>query len=629
MMKKPDRHRRAAIALLSLFLLLFVVPSGFGAIPLSINYQGFLGSNSGVPVDGSVNIVFRIYSSETATTALWSNSQSVVVQQGVFSVQLGDSSNPFPINMFDNPLWLGLTVGSDNEMTPRRAITNTAFSYKAQDADMLDGSPASAFDQSAHLMDTGNPHGITPTQIGASVGPHTIDTSAATLCGPGQFLRGDGNCETGYLDADGVDAYNSAYDTEAEIDAAVSNNGYAGQTAFTIHIADPAAHHPPYNDSDAVAAMLANDGAGSQLDSDKLDGLEASEIIDASQDEVRMPISSLPRTISQPGSYYLTGNLDGSPGGIDIVSDNVTLDLMGFTIDGGGANDIGIYFDGRNNVTIRNGTVTAFALTAIYQGEDTAENSTIVNVHAMANGGGIITSSRNSLIRNCVSGNNAGTSIAASGEGAILLHNTAYGGTYGYGIFGGDGAVIEGNTVYNHTGSYAIRGDKASRMSGNTVYDNSATGIFGDNGSMITGNTVYGNSSHGIRSYEGVIIKGNTVYQNDHWGIFSSTSCLVQENVILRNNLLNSADEGGLRISGSSRIIGNTLRFNRSNNVYVFGSGSTLEENLITQDLAETGIFFHDSGNFYGNNKASGNGTDYDLNGTTQSTNVYMPNIGF
>ena len=94
-----------------------------------------------------------------------------------------------------------------------------------------------------------------------------------------------------------------------------------------------------YSDSEAVTAMLAGDGAGSTLDSDKVDGLEASELIDAAQDEVRTPISALPFTISQSGSYYLTGNLDGSTGGIDITADEVTLDLMGFAIDGGGAVD--------------------------------------------------------------------------------------------------------------------------------------------------------------------------------------------------------------------------------------------------------------------------------------------------
>jgi hypothetical protein len=59
------------------------------------------------------------------------------------------------------------------------------------------------------------------------------DTNAKTLCGNGAFLNGDGSCDAGFLDADGVDAYNSAFDSEAEIDAAVADNGYSTGTHTT------------------------------------------------------------------------------------------------------------------------------------------------------------------------------------------------------------------------------------------------------------------------------------------------------------------------------------------------------------------------------------------------------------
>src|SRR5215813_4957107 len=56
------------------------------------------------------------------------------------------------------------------------------------------------------------------------------------------------------------------------------------------------------------------------------------------QVEPRTPISSLPFTINQPGSYYLTGNLTGAPGanGINISASDVTLDLGGFALIGSG-----------------------------------------------------------------------------------------------------------------------------------------------------------------------------------------------------------------------------------------------------------------------------------------------------
>lgn len=53
------------------------------------------------------------------------------------------------------------------------------------------------------------------------------------------------------------------------------------------------------------------------------------------QVEPRTPIGSLPFTITQPGSYYFTGNLEftsASGDAITVSADNVTIDLNGFTL---------------------------------------------------------------------------------------------------------------------------------------------------------------------------------------------------------------------------------------------------------------------------------------------------------
>lgn len=56
---------------------------------------------------------------------------------------------------------------------------------------------------------------------------------------------------------------------------------------------------------------------------------------------------------------------------------------------------------------------------------------------------------------------------------------------------------------------------------------------------------------------------------------------------------------------------------------------STIENNLVTNSV--NGIFFSNlsSGNFYGNNRASGNTINYNLNGTSQSVSASLPNISF
>jgi len=79
------------------------------------------------------------------------------------------------------------------------------------------------------------------------------------------------------------------------------------------------------------------------------------------QVEPRVPISSAPFTITQPGSYYLTTNLTVSGGdAITIATNGVTLDLNGFTIasTAPSATGYGIYINsGLRNIAIQNGHI--------------------------------------------------------------------------------------------------------------------------------------------------------------------------------------------------------------------------------------------------------------------------------
>ena len=171
----------ALLQIITAFVVLLSFKLALAAIPPTLNYQGHLTDSSGAPVDGPVNIVFAIYDVEAGGTALWSDSLSVTVNQGVFSVELGDVS-PLPPGLFELPLWVGLTVDTDAEMAPRRPISSVGYSFKAGDADSLEGISAATLDQSAHVGDTTNPHSVTATQVGAvtsaDFSTHAGDASA-------------------------------------------------------------------------------------------------------------------------------------------------------------------------------------------------------------------------------------------------------------------------------------------------------------------------------------------------------------------------------------------------------------------------------------------------------------------
>ncbi len=73
-------------------------------------------------------------------------------------------------------------------------------------------------------------------------------------------------------------------------------------------------------------------------------------------------ISALPFTISSPGSYVVTGELQTTPGanGITVNANHVTIDLAGFSLIGNGGGTGILAPGGQDNITIRNGTVRSW-----------------------------------------------------------------------------------------------------------------------------------------------------------------------------------------------------------------------------------------------------------------------------
>ncbi|MFT3684265.1 MAG: hypothetical protein QM783_04950 [Phycisphaerales bacterium] len=64
--------------------------------------------------------------------------------------------------------------------------------------------------------------------------------------------------------------------------------------------------------------------------------------------------------ITQPGSYYLTGNVTGASGkmGIEIAAGGVTVDLCGFTLAGVPGSLNGVFDASITGTTLKNGTIS-------------------------------------------------------------------------------------------------------------------------------------------------------------------------------------------------------------------------------------------------------------------------------
>jgi len=108
------------------------------ALPGTINFQGYLTDSSGAPVNSppDVSITFRLYTTEGGASMVWEETQAVTLNKGLFSVELG-AVNPLNLSDFDTPLFLGITVEGDAEMTPRQLLSNTGYSLRSQLADSV------------------------------------------------------------------------------------------------------------------------------------------------------------------------------------------------------------------------------------------------------------------------------------------------------------------------------------------------------------------------------------------------------------------------------------------------------------------------------------------------------------
>jgi len=149
------------------------VLEGVAAPSTFLNYQGRLLDRDGNPVpDRDYTIAFAIFDDPAAGTKLWTESKSVAVSNGLFSVPLGDV-NPLDAIFTGQALWLAIQV-SGEEVSPRIPIAYVPYAFRAanatnatnatsasiaanaSNADRLGGSLPSAYAAAVHSHDATN-----------------------------------------------------------------------------------------------------------------------------------------------------------------------------------------------------------------------------------------------------------------------------------------------------------------------------------------------------------------------------------------------------------------------------------------------------------------------------------------
>jgi hypothetical protein len=149
--------------------------------PTKLNYQARLTdpSTGDVVADGDYTIVFSLYSTATGGTALWTETRTVMVTDGLFSVVLGEDTS-LSTSLLTGTTYLGIKVGDDDEMTPRRQIVSVAYALVAQEANSL----ASGATIGTDNIEDG---AVTPLKLAGpnpqQIGPPSAHTAWAPLPG--------------------------------------------------------------------------------------------------------------------------------------------------------------------------------------------------------------------------------------------------------------------------------------------------------------------------------------------------------------------------------------------------------------------------------------------------------------
>ena len=197
--------------------------------PPFLPLQGYLTDAAGNPISAEVSVAFTIYNAEVGGDALWTETQSILVEDGLFAVYLGEAAT-IDLGLFLSytHLWLGVQVESDPEMG-RVYLGSTPYTAYAEYCGNIP----------AHSHPFSEVTGTLPSAAlpdDAAAGPQScpgtdkavgIDASGQLVCATDQ--------DTTYLAGSGLTLAGRTFSVNtAEIQARVSSTCAAGSAIRAI-----------------------------------------------------------------------------------------------------------------------------------------------------------------------------------------------------------------------------------------------------------------------------------------------------------------------------------------------------------------------------------------------------------
>jgi len=356
---------------------------------------------------------------------------------------------------------------------------------------------------------------------------------------------------------------------------------------------------------------------------------------------VRTEIKSLPYIVTIPGSYYLSASLSPAIAGdgITIMTSNVTIDLMGFTLAAAPGASNGIYVPPPppgteiKNIRVENGFVTGWGAAGVdlYN----ADNNHIFNVNATENGGDGIRvgnlSDLNDVIACCNLFNGVTTKERCKLSNCLACCNSM------------NGVVTVGNCHVDNTvailnGFNGLALGLRAVVIGCVANDNSLSGVFVAGASRVTDCTADGNgfgSATGDKNGFTIAGGGNILggcaahnnFNNGFEGLPGPGGSSVGECIAVMNGFgsipgggngfkdfrsvmqctANNNFGNGIQTESGGHIVRNTCESNGFLGIAVFADGNVVENNNVVSNPAG-GIAVGVGGNLVAANRAHANG---------------------
>ncbi len=351
--------------------------------------------------------------------------------------------------------------------------------------------------------------------------------------------------------------------------------------------------------------------------------------------------------ISQPGSYYLAGNIAGIGGRnavVFIAADGVTLDLRGFQIVGNGG-QYGVEAGAVRGTAILNGSVKDLGTAGISLGQSSgttvrdlciinaSESGITLGAHGIVerctivqSGLGGISVGASSIVRDCTA---SGGSIAFTMTRSVVENCSATGAEeIGF-------SVGENSTVTGCTASACGSGFQAASQArfincgvlGSTAAGSAGTGILSGFNGIVDHCSAINGMSDGILANDGATIRNCTVTANAGYGIVVDSRCTIVGNTSSGNGPSPAFVGAGIKVNGvdcrveSNNIIGND-----------YGIQVTATGNIIIRNTASgNSVMNYNSvaGNIWGAVTAPATTPAFSANTGVGGTGTTDPNANF